>query len=110
MTNNTRVAVPWKDIAENRDKYLDYTYLPVFVKMQDPSHMSATELRSLFNCWHKRQEKKEQYIFKFKTVDRDHVRELFGNSRKFEWEGMPWMVNSDSESEGVTGKGKGKGR
>lgn len=116
MTNNELVAVPWGAIANDQDKYLDWSYLPAGAKIREPSKMLAMDVRTLFRHWKKRQTRGRD-VFRFKMVEKSHVRVPVGKRRKnFDWSDMRWMDDSDAEGlsdlerEYQKRKGKGKKR
>ena len=120
MTNNSKCAVPWGNIFSHQNDYIDPVYLPLGVKIREPSKMAVGDVLALYNHWRRRQNKGEP-VLRFKKVDRVHVRVPFGKKTKtLDWKEMPWMDLEDGESFRSSGsegeaarsskKSKGKGR
>ncbi|THH05568.1 hypothetical protein EW146_g9869 [Bondarzewia mesenterica] len=68
---NAKSTVPWSDLKEHRDDYMDEQYLPDEYLMKEPSKMVRTDVVQLIDHWKARQaEDEELVVFKgYRTTD-----------------------------------------
>ncbi|THH15119.1 hypothetical protein EW146_g5308 [Bondarzewia mesenterica] len=68
---NAKSTVPWSDLKEHRDDYMDEQYLSDGYLMKEPSKMMRTDVVQLINHWKARQaEDEELVVFKgYRTND-----------------------------------------
>lgn len=72
-TGREAALVPWKELAEDRHKFVDEEYWPQSCRMTDPSHLQAADVQRLLVLWHDRQTAR-QPTFRF-----NQVKDLDGN-------------------------------
>ena len=51
VTNNPRASVPWGQITENPEDYLDMSCIPSNVIIKDPSHLQKEAINLLYSHW-----------------------------------------------------------
>lgn len=67
-TNNKRVKVPWGQITNSPDKYIDAKFRPTTVIIREPWRMQVLDLRLLLAFWQTRQ-KAGQPVLRFAYVN-----------------------------------------
>jgi hypothetical protein len=71
--NNKRVSVPWGQISKNQAKFIDPTYLPDGLILQEPSKMHLKEISKLCQFFLARQSL-GQPVLRFKAILPQHDR------------------------------------
>lgn len=68
-SGNMKAKVPWKEIRENIERYIEPIFLPKGVKFNDPSHIVYLDCRSILQYWLNRQAQQvdTNSIFQFKA-------------------------------------------
>ncbi|KAG1721979.1 uncharacterized protein EDB91DRAFT_1256267 [Suillus paluster] len=51
ITNNPRAPVPWGEVSENPDHYLDSECIPKNVVIKDPSHLQKDTIAAIYSHW-----------------------------------------------------------
>ncbi|KAG1752330.1 uncharacterized protein EDB91DRAFT_1243106 [Suillus paluster] len=51
ITNNPRALVPWGEVSENPDHYLDSECIPKNVIIKDPSHLQKDTIAAIYSHW-----------------------------------------------------------
>ncbi|THH15730.1 hypothetical protein EW146_g4795 [Bondarzewia mesenterica] len=120
---NAKSTVPWSDLKEHRDDYMDEQYLPDGYLMKEPSKMVRTDVVQLINHWKARQaEDEELVVFKgyrtndggvalaHKEPEKKTAMMKAKSKQKAKGKATGMASSTALASASVKGKGKGKGK